>query len=514
MNIFRLPVASTLDAVGRFGADKVMGIATDVINKVSADSLRKFMDGLSSALNKLSPSVLLHSLGQVTRTVLSAIVKKVGQLNVVRDGVMSNKLNELTISFLWTQRHELVNFIVDIVECAKCYVKSTSLDGQRDLLEEHGTDNELDISMPMNQHALLCQAQRLVKSLVYLFTNVAEPLSFENIDMSAHTQLATDTFHSGTIIEVTPSGYQTVSAIPDTSAKGRRRDSGVGEPGITMSEHAESSPNEASGDGNDNKARITDEKWLFVNGVGTELFWLHLACRKLAKRFSRDVTGVYNRGDGILWDLIECAGQRTRYGYRCAESQKCIVQTTASSRAAQIALVNQLEDALVKSDDGATYKYVVMVAHSQGCLVLRLALEQLLKSGSESVQKVMRERLCVFTFGNPSVEWKIGSAQVLHTEHFANEKDFVAKLGVMYDDQQTERGFTNVFVNKEKEWTGHLFGTQYSLKPQHYIDGFQVKGSNRSWLLNCLEGESIDVARVSFILNRPNYARKADESIV
>ncbi|GME37837.1 hypothetical protein BKCO1_37000155 [Neofusicoccum parvum] len=365
MNIFRFPVAATLDAVGRFikagdGADKVMSIGTDVINKVSADSLRKFMDGLSSALNRLSPNVLLHSLGQVTRTVLSAIVKKVGQLNVVRDGVMSNKLNELTISFLWTQRHELVNFIVDIVECAKCYVKSTSLDGQRDLLEEHGTDNELDISMPMNQHALLC---------------------------------------------------------------------------------------------------------------------------------------VYNRGDGILWDLIECAGQRTRYGYRCAESQKCIVQTTASSRAAQIALVNQLEDALVKADDGATYKYVVMVAHSQGCLVLRLALEQLLKSGSESVQKVMRERLCVFTFGNPSVEWKIGSAQVLHTEHFANEKDFVAKLGVMYDDKQKERGFTNVFVNKEKEWTGHLFGTQYSLKPQHYTDGFQVKGSNRSWLLNCLEGESIDVAR-------------------
>ncbi|OJD32566.1 uncharacterized protein BKCO1_37000155 [Diplodia corticola] len=491
-------------------ADLLTNAAAALVQKVTPAPMARLLESLCGALDLLKPEVLLTTMVKMTRTVVKAILKDATHVFTIRKGVLSNELTGATIQFLWDQRHEVVNFLVDVIECAKGYVKSDSLTGKRHQLDEHGLDNELDLRDPMNRHALLCQVQRLVKSVVYILTQLPQPLKFEEINMTAETQLLTDSIHSGAIVKVTPSGSQILQAIPDASVKDLRRDSAVGEmmangngvqkkmvngePRRAVNGVADPS-NPSPADHSD--AKVTDEKWIFVNGIGTELYWLHLACKKLAKRYSRDVTGVYNRGDGILWDLIECAGQRNRDGDRNTQSQENMVQTTASSKAAQKELVNQLENALMQAEVGNKYKYVVMIAHSQGCLVLRLALETLLHRNSSMVRDAMRNRLCVFTFGNPSVDWHGKLDDVLRTEHFANEKDFVAKLGVLKDDKQspTERGFDNVFVNREKEWVGHLFGTQYSLKTEHYTDDLDTKGSKRSWLLNCREGESLDAAR-------------------
>lgn len=67
---------------------------------------------------------------------------------------------------------------------------------------------------------------------------------------------------------------------------------------------------------------MTNEKWIFINGIDTELFWLHLACKKLAKWPSREVTGVFNWGDGILWDSVESVGERDSQGNTGSSSQK------------------------------------------------------------------------------------------------------------------------------------------------------------------------------------------------
>jgi len=108
----------------------------------------------------------------------------------------------------------------------------------------------------------------------------------------------------------------------------------------------------------------------------------------------------------------------------------------------------------------------------------------------------MKSRLRVFTFGNPSIDWmvmdttgnKVALSQfVNHTEHFANEMDFVAKLGVVSGYQLPETGYmdhqgSQTFVNNGQDWVGHLFGTQYSLRQSHYRNGQQSK------LLGCAGG--------------------------
>jgi len=102
-----------------------------------------------------------------------------------------------------------------------------------------------------------------------------------------------------------------------------------------------------------------------------------------------------------------------------------------------------------------------MVAHSQGCLLLRLALEALVSMGMDVL---MKERLYIFTFGNPSIHWKIEtdgralSNFTARTEHFANERDFVAQLGVIAKRGGSYSGEDRVFIRKGSG--GHLFRSQ------------------------------------------------------
>ncbi|KAJ3454634.1 hypothetical protein MRS44_013234 [Fusarium solani] len=146
-----------------------------------------------------------------------------------------------------------------------------------------------------------------------------------------------------------------------------------------------------------------------------------------------EVTGVYNRSDGILWNFIECCGER-----RAAEPNT-LIENTQSSKAGQKALEQEPRGALWPAA-GKVPDKIVMIAHSQACLVLRLALQTLvteIPKGSPQ-RRIIKERLRIFTFGNPSVDWKVKngtehplSKYVNTTEHFANEADFVAMLGVV-----------------------------------------------------------------------------------
>ncbi|EKG18571.1 hypothetical protein MPH_04169 [Macrophomina phaseolina MS6] len=504
---------------------------TEAARKLFGEVLNSSLRLIYPTLDEIDPNVLLVTLGGLTQTVLTSILAKVGNLDTIQSGVMSNDLNAATIGLLWTRRGELVSWVVDVVECAKCYATAMSLDGEQHQDNPHGVDNEFDFSQAMNRHALVCQAQRLVKSLVFILSKAADPVTFSEIDMTTQTQLCSDILDSGAVLEIRPSGWQRVIRpypagewvrIPPATPAAKSETSAVAEPGESAAAKPKKSvngePKKSANavqetpatakpgtaepeDREEDKAEITNEKWLFVNGIANELFWLHLSCKKLAKWYSREVTGVYNRADGILWDLVECAGQRDRYGKGSVESQKNMVVRTRSSQLAQESLKEQLQAALEQAKDGKKYEYVVMIAHSQGCLVLRLVLEQLLDQGSESIHETMRERLCVFTFGNPSVDWKMDPQHVLRTEHFANKKDFVAQLGVISEHKQADSGYEReyVFVNREKDWIGHLFGTQYSLDSRHYKDEYadergEVTGY-KSWLLGCMGGKPLSEAR-------------------
>jgi hypothetical protein len=208
---------------------------------------------------------------------------------------------------------------------------------------------------------------------------------------------------------------------------------------------------------------------------------------------------------------VECAGERSAQGRGTQESQSRLIQRTESSKKAQEELVKQLGltiNQTLQTQEG-TSSYIIMIAHSQGCLVLRLALEQLIQNMQKpEILRVMRERLCVFTFGNPSVDWKLNDEQTVNyvpaegcklcarrspappdgvcrhlisyvrrTEHFANAADFVAKLGVLAEPLPANSGYDCVFINRDAGWKGHLFGSQYSLD--------SLYGTQDSWLLAC-----------------------------
>ena len=446
-------------------------------------SIGKIVYNISDLIILGGPDLLLNTAKKLAKYLFDQVINKVGNLSTVREGIFSNEINAATLILIRDQAAEFTKFLLDILEAAKCYAKSSSLDGEPEASNPYGTFNELDFGNPMNRHAMICQIQRLAKSVNFILRQVDKPATLREINMTEETTLMSDASESlGTTIttEVKP-------------VEGQPQDPGV---------------------------KVRDEEWLFVNGIAGEQYWLRLACDKLKAKFRRDITGIFNRGDGLLWDIIECAGERSTYnndGFNTEDMvsrQRTLIERTQSSLDAQIKLRDKLEEALGVVDKQTDTK-VIMVAHSQGCLLLRHVLEDLVAKAVTDLKlrNTMLNELCVFTFGNPSLHWKVGlrhpsqevdedqrstentnlSSHVFHTEHFANNQDFVARLGVLSDKNWSERGYMveELFINREEDWIGHLFGTQYSLNPDHYQDlGGQSNGS-RSVLLACENGVSM-----------------------
>ncbi|EOD52811.1 hypothetical protein UCRNP2_388 [Neofusicoccum parvum UCRNP2] len=233
----RVPVLSPILAAA---ANVAIRIATFIIATCSGTQL----------------AVLLSAFLHRSSSIADAVISQAGYLSAIASGIASNDLNAATLGLIWRGRSALARFLVDLVECAKCYAPATSLDGRTE--GPHGRGNELDFTQAMCRHAVVCQVQRLAKSLIVILGNAMGKTRFEDIDMTKKTQLETDDYG-------------------DVQGKGV-----VIEDMLNL-------------DGNEPEGSVQDEKWFFVNGIATELFWLHLACKKLAEHFKRDITGVFNR---------------------------------------------------------------------------------------------------------------------------------------------------------------------------------------------------------------------------
>lgn len=325
--------------------------------------------------------------------------------------IFTKVLNENSGTFGWAWRHrsDFFNFLIDLADAVE-------------LSKTDNSDyNEVDMSSTKNIYALVYQLQRLVLSLVSLLAN-KDRSSIENLDIN--TVLNTD-FKNGV-------------ALPPTTIA---------------------------------KRNISGEKWLFVNGICGEYHWLELSCNKLKDRFKKEITGVFNRSDGIIWDLIECGGERNE------KNKKTLLQMTKSSMDAQNILKKELVNSLWPSTNEKATHEVVMIAHSQGCLILRLVLQNILEEYKTKTQRDdLINRLNIFTFGNASLDWKTkdGSGSLHHymkvTEHYANKEDFVAKVGILNSYDFEQRGYLHdhVFISECK---GHWFGSQYSLNKDDYYLG-------------------------------------------
>lgn len=84
---------------------------------------------------------------------------------------------------------------------------------------------------------------------------------------------------------------------------------------------------------------------------------LQTTCNKLTETFKRPITAIQNRSYGILADVIECVIMRD-FGYK-----------NITVRLTYKFLKAELEDPLITK--------LVVIAHSQGRMILSLALDHL-----------------------------------------------------------------------------------------------------------------------------------------
>jgi hypothetical protein len=113
------------------------------------------------------------------------------------------------------------------------------------------------------------------------------------------------------------------------------------------------------------------EEWFFVNGICTNQEVAIQNAQELSTLFKRQVNLLYNRTDGVLFDLIECA------------AGKAWDKMTDGARQALGPLVSALCNPKVKR--------VILVSHSQGTIMAAV----LLKTLEEAILKSERKRTLV-----------------------------------------------------------------------------------------------------------------------
>jgi len=432
---------------------------------------------LRNSFQRITQKAILVLVTAILKISVGAMIGYLGPVDSIWKTIIDNPVSQELFEVLEKNWWVAARFFVDLLEPAKRFASAGSLDGDPSYeAKTWNAHNELDLSQAMNRHAVLCQVQRFLISIL----NVLRQKDLSVGQFLMDTRLETDT--TGLVV---------------TRMVLKRQD---------------------------DKVRPADS-WIFVNGIGGEAYWNHLAVSKIQDFFfdvdnpddhSEDasarrtvIKSVFSRSDGILWDMLECVSERrsentvvrkrldTSYGVPLSSR-------TSSSREAQAALSHTLRSAL--SDSKSSQKDIVVIAHSQGCLLLRLALEEIFSDVQEDFRDVMRSHLHVYTFGNPAYDWDV-HAYTAGTEHFANELDFVAKLGVLRrfssDPAESVRNDLTycsrcragdekhlpkqrIFVNNKRQ-SGHLFGSQYSLQQRDYDC---VNGGSSSALLSRSERRS------------------------
>lgn len=136
---------------------------------------------------------------------------------------------------------------------------------------------------------------------------------------------------------------------------------------------------------------------------------------RLALSVRRQIFGIHNKTQGILFDAFESIVQRT-FGY-----------ATLDIRDAYTELVKVVED--------DRYKKVVLILHSQGAIEGGLVLDWLFATTDRELLK----KLEVYTFGSaanhfssPITDRKRGSRVIKHIEHYANNGDPVCLGGTFH----------------------------------------------------------------------------------
>ncbi len=244
------------------------------------------------------------------------------------------------------------------------------------------------------------------------------------------------------------------------------------------------------------------ERWFFINGIGTNLDVARMNTAKLAKMHRRPITGIYNPTCSLLLDLWECLDE-------LVDKSDPVLNKSATMNDPDYVAANAVFAALAEEH----VQRVVLIAHSQGTIIAANVFKALvsvfrtLQSGG--VEQLLRQdvaalegKVCLDALAyrrviparirqkqqphqvahliqalsklelhlyatcarevrfhaveNPSTGERVRLPRVIR--HYANEQDVIARLGVLADAQGTVRieGEQEVYAK-----AGHLFNANY-----------------------------------------------------
>ncbi|KAI4159867.1 MAG: hypothetical protein LQ342_006195 [Letrouitia transgressa] len=232
-----------------------------------------------------------------------------------------------------------------------------------------------------------------------------------------------------------------------------------------------------SDDTAESMASHNDERWLFVNGIATGHSGLQNNVDRISLTFGRPVIGIHNRSYGLISDLLEC-----------------LIQRTMSFNSKDVRVTYEYVKAYLSEP---AIKKVVLVAHSQGGIIISMVLDHLFSELPSSIIS----KLEIYTFGSaaahfhnpaltdPDLERLPSTANfstlphyIRYIEHYCNEYDMVPRWGVLYSIKHLlkNRYAGRVFVQLGA--SGHLLIQHYldTLFPLSSVDFRSNKGSGKS----------------------------------
>lgn len=181
------------------------------------------------------------------------------------------------------------------------------------------------------------------------------------------------------------------------------------------------------------------EHWFFINGITTTKEVASINELALEELFEVEFSTLYNPTNGLVADLLECISERTFDNY---------------SEISRV-LYDKIDELLLEG------KKVKIIAHSQGGIILNSLLKTLLNTGKKF------PNIEVYTFASAADEETV--VPELYQEHFCNENDFVARMGMMLNNPVGA-----LYIKKDSN--GHLLNRDYL---EHFKEGKYCGGKSR-----------------------------------
>lgn len=197
--------------------------------------------------------------------------------------------------------------------------------------------------------------------------------------------------------------------------------------------------------------KTPNESWFFLNGIGTNEDMARVNARMISDIFKRPVTALHNPTNGFIHDLVEVLNGR-------GSCRKTEIAHSAKEQIWQqlLKIKANMKDA---GSVGRKECKVVVIAHSQGGIIMSNVIGMLL---DEHPGDPLLDQLEVYTFASAHTEFPSPWHQdrtkydVPFCEHFANDEDFVARIGVINGGSKKTTG--QIYL---KEGAGHLLNCHY-----------------------------------------------------